>query len=778
MKKLLFFLLLLPLLCISQTKEIYDVGILIDKNQPELTPLLEDLKKEVIAVVGEDAEIRFPDNFVLANELNLELAETNYQQLLNSDIDIILAFGPINNVIITKQEEYPKPTILFGAVNEDFLSIETANESSGITNFTYLIVNRSYKKDLVSFKELTGFKNVGIVIQRPFRNIFPYNSFFDNLFQQLEADYRLITFDNVEEITSKLQDIDAVYLAETFYLNENDINVLTQEFLRLELPSFTSNSLDEVDMGILATNQSNENINQFFRRIALTIEAYVGGENLADQPTYIRVDPKLTLNYNTAERIRLPIKFSLLARTDFVGDYEKKLSDKKYNLLEVMNGVLERNLLLQTSQKDVDLSEKDVQSAWTNYLPSVTANASATYVDPDLAEQSLGLNPENSTDGSITLRQTLFSPEANANINTQKDLLGSQRERYNSDQLDAIFDASNAYFNALILKTNLQIQVQNKNLTKRNLEIAEENFEAGQSGKTDVLRFRSELAQDMQLMIEAANNLEQGFIALNQLLNNPVDYNIDVDEVELEKGLFENYSYTQIRDLIDDPTLRAPFVKFLIEEAKRNAPELKSLDYDISAIGRSIRLNSAGRFLPTLALQGQYNQNFNQWGAGVNPNNLENNYNVGVNLSIPLVDQNRRNINRQIALIQKDQLDLAKSNTNLSIESNVNNAVLALYNEVSNIALSEISEEAAEEALDLTQTSYSNGAVTFVQLIDAQNNFFAARLARSNAVYNYLLASLRLERFLGYYFLMHTEAENQDFIRRFNTFMEQPTNRD
>jgi outer membrane protein TolC len=270
--------------------------------------------------------------------------------------------------------------------------------------------------------------------------------------------------------------------------------------------------------------------------------------------------------------------------------------------------------------------------------------------------------------------------------------------------------------------------------------------------------------------------LEQGFFALNQLLNNSVDYDIDVDEAELEEGLYREYSYTQLGELLDDPTLRKSFVNYLIQEAKDNAPELKSLDYNIAAIGRSIKLNTGGRFLPTLALQGQYNKNFNQWGTGVNPNALGKNYNVGLNLSIPIVDQNRKNIDRQIALIQKDQLDINKSNTKLAIETNVNNAVLAIINEVSNIELSTVSETAAEEALDLTQTSYSNGAVSVVQLIDAQNNYLNSSLARSNAVYNYLLASLRLERFMGYYFLMHTKAENDDFLGRFTTFLEQNKN--
>ena len=777
MKKItLLLLFFVSITVLSQEKNTYDIGILTDLNLPELTPLLEELKNEITAVVGEDALIRFSDEHLLSNDLNLVKAEANYQSLVTSELDIILAFGLINNTIITKQTTFPKPTILFGAVNEDFLTIDKENQTSGIPNLTYLVASRSHKNDLATFKELTGFKRVGIIIQQPFLEIFPYDAFFDAELKKLNATYTLIPFNTYDDIVSNLNDIDAVYIAEGFYLNGAEMTALANECIRLKLPSFTANNIDEVKNGILATNQAEQNLTQFFRRIALTIERYVGGAELADLPTYISFDTNLTVNYNTAEFIGLPLKYSLITKTDFLGDFDKKLSEKKYNILQVMNDVLANNLELQSSQKEVDLSKKDVQAAWTNYLPNITANTTATYLDPDLAEISGGLNPEYSTDGNITLSQTLFSPDANANIKTQKDLLESQKQRFSAAQLDALFDASNAYFNALILKSNLQIRVTNLNLTKKNLQIAQENYEAGQAGKSDVLRFRSELAQDTQAMIEAANGLEQGFFALNQLLNNSLDYDIDVDEAELEEGLYKEYSYTQLRGLLDDPTLRKSFVNYLIQEAKDNAPELKSLDYNIAAIGRSIKLNTGGRFLPTLALQGQYNKNFNQWGTGVNPNALDKNYNVGLNLSIPIVDQNRKNINRQIALIQKDQLDINKSNTKLAIETNVNNAVLAIINEVSNIELSTVSETAAEEALDLTQTSYSNGAVSIVQLIDAQNNYLNSSLARSNAVYNYLLASLRLERFMGYYFLMHTKAENDDFLGRFTTFLEQNNN--
>ena len=129
-----------------------------------------------------------------------------------------------------------------------------------------------------------------------------------------------------------------------------------------------------------------------------------------------------------------------------------------------------------------------------------------------------------------------------------------------------------------------------------------------------------------------------------------------------------------------------------------------------------------------------------------------------------------QNINKQTAIIQQDQLNINKENTQLSIERNVNDAVLGVINEIANIELSKVSEETAKESLELTQSSYLSGAVTITQLIDAQRNYLQAELSKANATYNYLLSSMQLERYLGRYFLLHTVAENQEFIQRFMEF--------
>ena len=128
------------------------------------------------------------------------------------------------------------------------------------------------------------------------------------------------------------------------------------------------------------------------------------------------------------------------------------------------------------------------------------------------------------------------------------------------------------------------------------------------------------------------------------------------------------------------------------------------------------------------------------------------------------------NINKQIATLQKEQLEISRDNITLNIEKNINDAVLQLINQISNIQLSKVFEDTAKEALDLTQTSYANGAVNIVQLLDAQNNYLQAQLASANATYNYLQSSMQLERSLGLFFLLQDESERTAFIQRFLEF--------
>ncbi len=767
---LLFFVLVFQL---SYSQNI-TIGLLTDKNSPEVQPLLEQLKTEIRAVIGQDKTVNF--NKPIENNYSLETAKANYNALVSSNVDIILSFGVLDNIAIYQEKNYAKPTIVFGSLNSDFINLSPEQKTSQVNNITYIITPLSYKKDLDAFKTLYDYKNVGIIIDDYVIDALPLKSVLDPYFAKAGKQYTLIPLSENGINITNLNGIDAVYLAGGFELSDDKFKDLTSAINTKKLPSFSASRIADVERGILATNQPQTNLEQFFRRIALNIEAISNGTNASELPMFLEYKNKLTINFNTAKQIDFPLRYAMLGSADFIGGNAKPNTEGAMSILDIMSGVLDRNLSLSSAKKGVELTEQDVKIAKSGYLPNVTASVNGVYLDPRVAEISNGANPEFSTSGAVVAEQLIYSESASANIDIQEELQKAQQATYKANELDALLNASVAYFNALILKTNTTIQNQNLQLTKRNLELAEQNFEGGASGKSDVLRFRSQLAQNTQNLIDAGNQLGQAFFTINQLMNTSINKAIDIEDAILSEGVFKNYKYEDFYDILDNPKLQPALIEFLVTEAKKNAPELKNIDYNLNVTNRNYRLNDTGRFIPTVALQGQYNLALSQSGKGSMvpigfPTAPDGTYNIGLNVSLPIFSQNQRNINRQTAKIQEEQLGFEKQNIELNIEKNVNDIILDLISQIANIEISKVAEDTAKESLDLTQNAYKQGAVPVIQLIDAQTNYLQAQLGRATANYNYLLTSMQLERAIGYFFLVNTEAENQQFIQNVNAYI-------
>ncbi len=228
-------------------------------------------------------------------------------------------------------------------------------------------------------------------------------------------------------------------------------------------------------------------------------------------------------------------------------------------------------------------------------------------------------------------------------------------------------------------------------------------------------------------------------------------------------------------ELIRTPALRKNLIDFLVQEARRNSPEVKQLSHSLNASENRIKYYSSGRFMPQVAVQGQYNRKISAHGKGSSyplgyPVPPDGSYNVGVSATFPIFSRNSNRINRETAQLQKVKLKIDKNNLEASISLNIHNGVLDLLDEISSIELSKVSEKSAKEALKLTQNAYSTGAVNIVQLMDAQNNYIKTQQAKANATYNYLLKMLQLERYLGNYFLLNTREDFLEFNRRFEEF--------
>ena len=543
-----------------------------------------------------------------------------------------------------------------------------------------------------------------------------------------------------------------------------------------KLPSFTSLDEELSFHGVLFNTQPVNELDQFFRRIALNIEAAIAGNDLSEQPIYLDFETKLLLNVETSFKIQFPLKYSSLIKTNIVGNSSNLPFNKRYYIDDVIYQLLGNNLNLKASRFDVNLAKQEVKLANSQYLPSLNTSLSGSHIDPDLAEVSNGSNPEYTTSGNINVEQLLFSEQASGNIKIQKNLAKASQENYNATEKDAILNAGVTFYNALIAKANYLINDENLRVTRKNFEIAKQNFSAGQTGKGDVLRWRSELALATQNIVNAYTNFIQSMHAINQLLNNPINYRIDIVHSLIDEDAKEEYNYKGLISLIDDPILRNKLLNYLENIAIENAHELKSLQFNIKASERSAKLYQRSKFLPTVALQGGYNHTFSRDGKGSTyPTGFagapDGYYNVGIQLSLPIFNKNQRSLNRQKSLIQHQQLITQKENTETILKQNLNDIVYTILSLYTNIELSELTTKTAKESLELMQISYSNGAIGITSLIDAQQAYFQAQQQQASAGYNFYLSLLRMERILSYYFFLNPEEENQNFIQNLQNYL-------
>ena len=272
-----------------------------------------------------------------------------------------------------------------------------------------------------------------------------------------------------------------------------------------------------------------------------------------------------------------------------------------------------------------------------------------------------------------------------------------------------------------------------------------------------------------QNIVNSYTQLNQSFNDLNQILNNPIGLKIDVLNEDFKNP--DDKNNFKFFNMLDDPFLRDKFTRIVEKKAIENAHELKSLQHNISASKRTALLYQRSKFLPTVGLQGQYNHTFSRDGEGTTyptgftgaPNGY---YNIGVQVSLPIFQKNQRNINRQKSFIQRDQLNIQRDDAIVSIKRNINDIILSIVSQFSNIELSKVSTEAAKESLELMQVSYSNGAIGITSLIDSQQAYFQAQQQQTNADYNFQLSILQLERIMSYFFTLHSDEENQIFINQ------------
>lgn len=756
------------------------IAVIVDGPSDAAQRVVSLLEQETEPLIrGRFPSFDFPSQATHAGDFTPEQAEALVAQALDdSQIDLVVAVGVLVGQALGRRSSLPKPVFLPYAAPE-LQGIARNGDRSGIENLAYLTGLIDIERELRRFREVMRRDRAVYVFDR-----YLYQAVGDDGVQRVldaAGDFQvemLPVEPTAEGVLAALpEDAEAVFLGPLIRLPDAEIEPLLRGLIARRLPSYASEGRTWVEQGAFTTLTPATEEGRRMRRVALDIQAIaVEGRSVSSLSTVFEPRAELVINMATARAIGVWPRFELMTEATLIRDRDRQVQESM-SLQRAVELALEANRGLNATREDVSIAEAQADQAVGGFLPTVSTTGDFTWLDPDVTS-ALG-NAERQLSFGLQARQLLFSAQALAGI----DATDANRSRagfgVRAAELDVVAGAAQAYLGLLRARTAEQVNVENLARIRRNLNLAEIRVEIGSAGRAEVFRWQIEIADGRVSVISASAARNQAEIALNQVLNRPLEAHVVIDEPPERDSnvLFD----TRVRPFVEDPWSFKVFREFMAEEAVRNSPELQELDAAIVVQQATLRGQRQALFIPDFALTGGVSHVVSRSGSGSEPldvaipgiaprDNLT--WQFGVDFTFPIFD-GRRYPAISEASHTLSQLELQRDAVVQQVEQRIRSAMHVAGASNAAVRLREEAAHAAEQNLELVVDSYRRGTVNVITLIDAQNQTLSTQLAASNALYNFLIDYIEVERASGRFVFRMSQHARDDFLARLEAFAEE-----
>ncbi|HTM93130.1 MAG TPA: TolC family protein [Flavisolibacter sp.] len=398
------------------------------------------------------------------------------------------------------------------------------------------------------------------------------------------------------------------------------------------------------------------------------------------------------------------------------------------------------NKTLQINRNHISISEQRKKEAKANLIPKVTANADYKYF-MELPTQLMpmnALNPQapegqfrdlqfgvpHNINANVQLAMPLYNPQVYGAIENTKIANELTQLQFQKSEEQVLYDITTLYYNAQILKHQLDFLERNLINTQKLLKNVELLKEQLLAKGTDVSKVK---LQADQLNTQKENVHNKYISILNALKLNigiPLEQNMTVvSEIE-QQALTEN----KVENTLDLKIIQT---------------QNKLLNSKLSTLNKS-------RFLPSLNLIASYGTT--GFGYDKTPNDFLKFYPIGfagLQLTYPLFNGTvtQRKINQKKLEISNNELQaqLIGDKNKMEIENATrqrNTAQQTVINTENQIAL-------AQSIYEQTILQQKQGTATLTDILLADNALREAQQNYLSAVVDYLKADLDLKKLTG-----------------------------
>jgi outer membrane protein TolC/ABC-type uncharacterized transport system substrate-binding protein len=760
------------LLCHGQAKKKLTIGAVLDGQWYKNSQVLKTFKKEIFDLLSGEYDVIFTGATTITGNWTLPSVKNGLDKLLKDPkIDIVIAMGMIVSNEACRRSNLEKPVIA-PFIQDPFLQhLPRKGKGSGVKNLNYLISIAGLNETMKYFKKLAPFDTAVLLSAAYIPHCFPeFMKRAPNVPKEIGVNLESIWVgDSADDVIAKLKPgMQAIYITPLIHLSRSQVKKIITAINKLQIPTFSHMGDTDVEDGVLAALHKKIDFNRLARRVALNIQSILMGEDAAALPVDFKAKSRLIINMDTARQIGVFPSWDVMTEAELLN--EEPPPGKKLTLMNAVNRAIKANLELSAEQIEFRLGKQDIRLARSKLLPQIGLSALAVKIDKDRAQSSFGLSAENTLSGSASLSQVIFSEPMFANLSIQKHIQTSRRADLDRVTLDIALAAALAYVDVLRAKALVRVQKNNLDTTRSNLELAKVRRSLGVSSPSEVYRWEAQYATSQKALLDARNHRDIAEINLNRILHHPQQEHFDITDAGLDSPFLKTRD-TRFFSYINNPWVAQWFGEFWVEKGLKNAPELARMDAAIAAKKRQLNMKKRNFYMPSLWLQAGVTNYFSKTGAGglsfpnefaslfpPPPNDTD--FNIALQLSFPLFSGGGKSAEHKKVKMELQKLETDRRMLAEILEQHIRTRANFAWTANAKIPLSGKAAQAAAKTLELVTDAYSRGAVSILDLIDAQDAGLAADLAAANAIYDFLANMFRAQRSVNKLdFLAQTDSQ-------------------
>lgn len=412
---------------------------------------------------------------------------------------------------------------------------------------------------------------------------------------------------------------------------------------------------------------------------------------------------------------------------------------RQWSLKDCIDYALANNIQLQKAKVQQLSALEDIKQSQSALLPSLSLSTSQNVSYNPWPEQGSAMIAGNKVqadvkkvyyNGSYSLSGNWTVWNGGQNTNTVKlNKLSAEQAR-----LDSAVTANNVLEQIAQLYVQILYSDEAISVTKESLKVSQTNEERGKTmvsvgkmSKADLAQLTAQRANDEYSIVEAESNLRNYKRQLKQLLQIA-----DNDEFDVA-----------IPSTTDEMALKeVPAMNDVYTAALAQRPEIQNAKLGIESSDLSVKIAKAGK-MPTVSLNAGLSTSTtsmsqNGWG-----NQMKNNFTVGggVSVSIPLFDNRKTKTSVNKAMLQKESYLLDLQDKQTTLYSTVENYWLQAVNNQNKFKAARVSTESAQASYELLSEQFNQGLKNIVELMTGKTNLLQAQ---QNELQSKYLAILNL----------------------------------